>query len=128
MQIGPIRPMLAGKFPAQGVMGQLTNCAEFEWSAELTMVVYRCVAVADESGFPTEDELTQDAHKIASDADAMWRALFCCPEWRDLGDPDGDLAVIVPGEWRPLTAGGGCAGGQMSVVVRLGSICCPPAE
>lgn len=113
------------RFPAPGVVGQLTECTSFEWVAELTMVVYRCVSVADESGFPSVDELTADAVKIQGDADAMWQALFCCPDWRDIGDPDGELAAIVPGEWRPIDPLGGCSGGQLSVTVNLGSICCP---
>jgi hypothetical protein len=126
IQVGPIYPMVAGKFPSRGVSGQLTNCSSFEWAAELTLVVYRCVSVADEDGFPSVNELTVDAAKIASDADAMWQAVFCCPGWRDIGDPDGELALIAPGEWRPAEPMGGCAGGQLSVIVNLGSICCPP--
>lgn len=122
VQLGPIFPVVAGKFPQRGVSGQLDDCTSYEWGAELIMTVYRCVSVADEEGFPSCDELTADTIKIAEDARAMRLAALCCP-WRegDLGDP----VAMVLGDWRPLNPMGGCAGGQQSVTVLVGSECCP---
>lgn len=122
VQITEIFPVVAGKFPTRGIAGTLDNCATYEWAAELTMTVYRCVSVADENGFPSFDELMADTRKIAEDAQAMRRALLCC-DWRDndLGDP----SPIVPGPWKAIQPQGGCAGGQQSVTVLLGSECCP---
>ena len=124
VQITEIFPVLAGKFPSRGgVAGALNNCASYEWAAELTMVVYRCVSVADENGFPSFDELMADTRKIADDAQAMRRALLCC-DWHNRPD-DGETQPIVPSPWKAIQPQGGCAGGQQSVVVLLGSECCP---
>jgi hypothetical protein len=122
VQVTSIAPLSIGKFPNLGVSGTLDNCSSFEWAAELTMVVYRCVSVADGEGFPSADELTADATRILNDAQAMRRAMLCCA-WRD--DELGDARPIVPGRWTPLSPQGGCAGGQMPVTVLLGSECCP---
>ncbi len=122
VQVTRISPLIAGKFPALGISGQLDNCSAFEWAAELTLVVYRCVSTADEQGFPSADELTADAHKILADAQAMRRAVLCC-DWRN--DVAGDPAPIVLGDWRPLDPQGGCSGGQMAVTVLVGTECCP---
>ncbi len=123
VQIGPIFPVVEGKFPQRGIVGTLDNCTAYEWAVELIMVVYRCVSAADEKGYPSCEELTADTIKIQNDAKAMRLAALCC-DWRgadDLGDPPR----MVLGEWRPLNPMGGCAGGQMSVTVLLGSECCP---
>lgn len=129
VQITEIFPVVAGRFPQRGVSGTLTNCADYEWAAELTMTVYRCVSVADEQGFPSFDELQADTRKIAEDAQAMRRALLCCT-WRDTPPPpgrqQGDTMPIVPGSWKAREPQGGCAGGTMSVVVLVGPECCPP--
>lgn len=122
VQIGPIRPLVAGKFPNFGITGTLDNCTEYEFAVELIMTVYRCVSVADDTGFPSCDELTADTLKIADDARAMRRAILCC-DWRGQDDLD-DATQIVLGDWRPLSPLGGCAGGQQSVIVLLGSECC----
>ena len=122
VQVTRIFPVIAGRFPQQGVSGQLDNCAAYEWAAEMTMTVYRCVSVVDEQGFPSFDELMADSRKILDDAQAMRRALLCC-DWRD--DAAGDPQPIVPGEWRPIDPQGGCSGGSQSVIVALGSSCCP---
>lgn len=122
VQVTRIFPVVAGRFPQSGVAGSLDNCTAYEWAAELTMTVYRCVSVADENAFPSCDELTADTRKILDDAKAMRLAALCC-DWRndDLDEP----VPMVLGEWRPLSPMGGCAGGQMSVTVLLGSECCP---
>ena len=127
VQITDTFPVIAGKFPQRGIVGELTECAAYEWAAELTMTIYRCVSVADEHGFPSVDELTTDATKIANDAQAMRKAMLCC-DWRSLDPPlgrtDGDIQPIVPGRWLPLNPQGGCAGGQTSVIVLVGPECC----
>lgn len=127
VQITEIFPVIAGKFPARGIVGQLDNCAAYEWAAELTMTVYRCVATVTEDGFPSVEELMADARKIADDARAMRQALLCC-DWRpDVNLPD-DLRPIVPGSWKPVNPLGGCAGGTQSVIVLVGASCCPPVS
>lgn len=123
VQITDIFAVIAGQFPKRAA-GVLDNCGQFEWAAELTMTVYRCVSGPDQSGNPpTGEQLADDMRKIASDAQAMRRALLCC-SWRDR--PDGEPQPIIPGSWKPLNPLGNCAGGQMSVTVLLGSECCPP--
>lgn len=122
VQVTDIFPVVAGKFPQRGLVGTMDNCQSYEWAAELTMVVYRCVSAADEGGFPSVAEMTADTTKILNDAQAMRRAMLCC-DWRD--DDLGDPRKIVPGNWKPLSPLGGCAGGQQSVIVLLGSECCP---
>lgn len=123
VQIGPIFPVLAGQFPRR-FTGSPDNCAAYEWAAELTMTVYRCVSVADEDGFPSFDELMADTRKIMDDAQAMRRALLCC-DWHARPDLPGDVWPIIMGDWKPLQPLGGCAGGSQSVVVLVGSECCP---
>lgn len=128
VQITDIFPVIAGRFP-QRISGPVSHCSQFEWAAELTMTVYRCVSVATEDGFPSETELTEDAAKIASDAQAMRQAILCC-DWHPGTPPPGrtqaDPWPVIPGQWRPLSPLGGCAGGQMSVIVLVGPECCPP--
>jgi hypothetical protein len=111
VQVLSIYPTI--KFPQRGVGASLSPCTEWVWAAELALVVYRCMACADDSGFPSCDELTYDARKILSDAAAMRRAVLCC-DWRD------DQA-IVPGEWLPVQTAGCCGGGRMTVTVDLGA-------
>lgn len=123
VQITDIFPVIAGKFPQRGGNVILDNCGSYEWAAELTMTVYRCVSVADEDGFPSADELTLDTRKIMADARAMRRAMLCC-DWHNREDIPDEKWPIVPGAWRPLSPQGGCAGGQQSVIVLLGSECC----
>lgn len=122
VQITDTYATVAGKFPTRA-NGQMDNCGLFEFAAELTMVVYRCVSVADEKSFPSGEELAADARKTADDEQAMLQAMLCC-DWRDRGD--GELQPIIPGSWRPLSPLGGCAGGQMSVTVLVGGLCCSP--
>jgi hypothetical protein len=110
VQVLSIYPTI--KFPQRGVGASVTPCSEWAWAAELAVVVYRCMSCADETGFPSGDELTYDARKIWSDAAAMRRAVLCC-DWRD-DQP------IVPGEWQPITPAGCCGGGRMVVTVDLG--------
>jgi hypothetical protein len=117
VQVTRIYPVVDGKFPQAGVSGTFPKCEGFEWAAELTLTVYRCVAVADEDGLPSCEELTDDAVKILNDARAMRRAIQCC-DWRN--DELGDPGQIVIGDWRPLAPLGGCAGGQMTVIVLAG--------
>lgn len=123
VQITDVYPVVAGKFPQRGAAGTLASCESYEWAAELTITVYRCVSVADEHGFPSCAELTADAVKIADDAQAIRRALLCC-DWRT---PEGDIdpAQIMLGAWRPISPQGGCAGGQQTVTVLVGAECCP---
>lgn len=129
VQITDIFAVTPGKFPQRGVAGTLDNCASFEWAAELTMTVYRCVSCADDKGFPSGDELTADARKIADDAQAMRRAMLCC-NWRMTDPPpgrlQGEFRPIVPGRWSPVSPLGCCAGGMMPVTVLVGPECCPP--
>lgn len=121
VQITDVYAAVAGQFPKRAT-GELNNCQSYEFAAELTMVVYRCVSVADETSFPSGEELAADARKLADDAQAMRQAMLCC-DWRDRGD--GELRPIIPGSWKPLSPLGGCAGGQMSVTVLVGGECCP---
>lgn len=100
------------KFPQRGPGATVNPCNSFGWAAELAVVVYRCVSCADETGFPSCDELTNDARKILSDAAAMRRAVMCC-DWRD-------DQQVVPGEWAPISPAGCCGGGRMTVTVDLG--------
>lgn len=128
VQITEIFPVVAGQFPKRGIVGTLTDCTAYEWAAELTMTVYRCVSVADGDGFPSFDELMADSRKIADDAQAMRRAVFCC-DWHSTPPPEGRLQgetqPIVPGSWKAIQPLGGCAGGTMSVIVLVGPECCP---
>lgn len=126
VQITDIFPVVYGKFPNRGIAGALDSCSSYEWAAELTMTVYRCVSVADDQGFPSVAEMTADTVRIANDAQAMRRAIFCC-DWRRKPVPDEDTNwPIVPGRWIPLSPLGGCAGGQQTVTVLVGPECCPP--
>lgn len=124
VQINRIYSVPAGRFPQGGVTGTLDNCTSYEWAAELALTVYRCVSIADDTGFPSFDELMSDTRKIADDAQAMRKAIMCC-DWRvpANGDPDSPQP-IVPGAWVGQNPQGGCAGGVMTVQVLLGSQCC----
>lgn len=128
VQITDLFAFPIGKFPQRGLLAP-NNCASFEWAAELTMVVYRCVSAVTEDGFPSGNELAEDARKIAEDAAAMREAVLCC-DWRGGAPPPGRLqaeqAQVAIGGWKPLSPLGGCAGGMMSVLVNLGVSCCPP--
>lgn len=128
VQITDFYALTTGKFPARGLIGALDNCGSYEFAAELTMTVYRCVSVADETSFPSVEELTADTRKIADDMQAMTIALLCCDWHSDPPPPNrtqGEVHPIVPGSWKPLNPMGGCAGGTMSVTVLLGGQCCP---
>lgn len=121
VQVTSIYP--SAKFPRQGVDTWDQPCRSGTWVAELTMTVYRCVAVLSDKGVPpTCTQLEADFRKIQSDAAAMRRAFACC-DWR--GDPDNE-ARVIPGAWVPVAPQGGCAGGFMTVLVDLGPLCCPP--
>lgn len=128
VQITEIYAFPYGKFPARGAVLP-DNCSSFEWAAELTLTVYRCVSTVDEDGFPSVEELMADTRKIMDDAQAMRRAVLCC-DWRAGEPPPGrqqaEQAQIVMGAWRPVNPEGGCAGGMLSVLVNLGTECCPP--
>lgn len=129
VQVTDIFAFPAGKFPSRGgLTGTLTNCGEFEWAAELTMTVYRCVSAVDGDTLPSVDEMMTDARKILDDAQAMRHAVLCC-SWRAGAPPPGrtqaDPAQIVIGPWRSVNPMGGCAGGMLSVTVALGTDCCP---
>ena len=117
----------SSKFPRNSIDEWDDACNTVTWVAELTMTVYRCVSVLAENGTPpTCAQLEADARKIASDRDAMMRALICC-DWRR-PQPGWDERRIIPGSWTPVAPQGGCAGGFMTVLVDVGPFCCPEPE
>lgn len=123
VQVTEIYP--SNKFPQRGITQWNGACVKGQtlWVAELTMTVYRCVAVPDESGnAPSCERLNTDAAKIQADALAMIQAFTCC----DWGGADNKR--IMPGSWQPLPNAGGCGGGMMPVYVGLGYQCCPEPE
>lgn len=120
VQVTDVYP--SSKFPRKGLDTWDVPCRSGVWVAELTMTVYRCVAVLQEDGQPpTCPQLDADFRKIQSDRAAMMRAFACC-DWRGTAD---EVARIVPGSWTPVAPQGGCAGGFMTVLVDLGPFCCP---
>jgi hypothetical protein len=119
VQVTEIYP--SDKFPRKGIQEWTGACVAGKtlWVAELTMTVYRCVAVPNEDGsFPSCEQLNADALKIQADAVAMIQTFTCC-DWHP-----GNKRVM-PGSWQPLPNLGGCGGGMMPVFVSLGYDCCP---
>lgn len=122
VQVTKIYP--SDKFPREGIQEWTGPCVRGKtiWVAELTMTVYRCVAIPDGSGnAPSCERLNDDAIKIQADALAMIEAFTCC------GWPGGNKRVM-PGSWTPLPNQGGCGGGMMPVYIGLGYQCCPEPE
>ena len=89
-------------------------CTVLHWEFTMAVGVIRCVAVPTESGkLPGGARMTQDGDRAALDLAAMIQAVVCDP-----------LTYNVT-SGVPLGALGGCAGSEVTFVVRLAPCGCP---
>lgn len=106
-----------------------SSCHPNAWTVQLAVGVVRCTPTQDEFGNPPDSlDVTMSALEMTRDRATLETAVRCCftsPE----GAPDGlvEGKVILYG-WEPRggdAQGGGCAGGEWTLYVGLGSCGCP---
>lgn len=93
------------RFPAQ--VEDPVNCITTSWGVDLEMGVMRCMPFERDCDIWTAATLLVD-----QDASSMRKAL-CCYRPTILSD------LVLPGEWVPVGADGGCIGGTMQVSVQI---------
>lgn len=99
ISITPVLPRNAGPASSSCPVG---------WRLVLGVGALRCVEVVRDDGTPpTAREVTDDAQQMMEDAANLLNALTCS---------DLDLAL---GQWGPVGADGGCAGGEVQVTSTL---------
>jgi hypothetical protein len=102
---------------AAGGTGQLGWCPA-GWMASVTLGIYRCVPTPEQDSVLPSDVITDISLALLSDMAAVWRVLGCCDALQD------GVRVVT---WAPIDAGGGCAGGALSIQIPLAGIsACPP--
>lgn len=112
-----------GPFPAQE--RQITPCTPIMMAAQLGVGVLRCVSTVNDQGqFPSAAEMTADGLAMTMDASTILEALKCCVGPMAEDDESPVLKVGI-NTWLPLGAQGGCAGGEWTIWVGLGSCRCP---
>lgn len=103
-------------FPAQDEVPQPKGTSS--WAVTLELGVFRCAPAPDENSVPLGAEWDSVVQAMMDDAAAMRRAI-CCLETELHG-----RQRVLPGQWQPLDVQGGCAGGFMTVTVRVPACDC----
>jgi hypothetical protein len=111
---GQLWAQLVGINPTAGG-SDASNCPSYNWTGSIGIV--RSIATLTASGPPSVDRIAKDAARQACDADAIFRAITCCP------DAESPLREVTLSAWSPLGPSGACAGGAWTVRGRL-DVCC----
>lgn len=88
-------------------------------NATIGVGILRCVHTIQESGFPTADQMTEDALKSTADFSAILGALDCCArdvQW---------VQRLKIGTWNALGNEGGCGGGEWTAQIVINPCGCP---
>lgn len=105
----------ANLLPTFSIQGE-GSCQVITFQAEIGIV--RCAATLDDDGNPpTVQQVALDAAQQAEDADAIYRAVMCCPSRSEA------VRSMILSAWRPVGPSGGCAGGIWTVRGVL-NVCC----
>lgn len=118
VKLDSMEPDLAGTATA------LSGWCPTGWTATVSMGVYRCVPVAEETQVLPAEEVTDTSLALLSDMAALWRVLSCCtalPAGPGPGEPppgplDDGVRVVA---WNPIDTAGGCAGGYLTIQLPL---------
>ena len=99
--------------------GQEANCPPTMWNLVLGVGVVRCVSSLDDQARPpTAAKMTSEAKVMTQDAADIYEALVCC-------SIDNAQRGPTIGQWSPVGALGGCAGGEWQTTIRIGTCACP---
>lgn len=113
-----VRPAPAypsSSFPEQDTVP--SRCGVLQWAVGLEMGAARCAPLGTVNNLPTAAEWTAVTRAELDDFAAMRRALCCFAQV----DPD---RLWLPGQWQPMTAGGGCVGSTITVTVAVPACDC----
>lgn len=82
--------------------------------------VLRCTPTVDDRGIaPSAAALTESALQMTADRAVLEQAVRCC--WPDVRNVEAITGV----SWVPLGPNGGCAGGEWTATLALGTCRCP---
>lgn len=101
------------------------SCHPFMYSVQLAVGVVRCTPTVDDNGVaPSPTAISLSALEMTRDRANLEAAIRCCfadPETLPMGMEEGK--VILFG-WNPVGANGGCAGGEWTLYLAMGSCKC----
>lgn len=110
-----------GPFPGRDTS---TRCQPVMWGVRVAVGVLRCTPTVDDNGnAPTEAALTGDALGMTLDAAALRDAILCC-----FVNTSRNVQTWALENWLPQGPQGGCAGGEWTIVLGVGTCDCPEPE